>query len=85
MGVALLMLPSSTCRPLCIVDPIPIADEKLMTMMEAVDRLMNRCYDTAGHTSVAIRRWLRSKLTDQPYKAPFQLEFVSAVRQTLSL
>ncbi len=33
----------------------------------------SRTADTVAHTDTAIRRWLRGRFIDRPYKAPFQL------------
>lgn len=52
----------------------PAADEdKLRLMMAALDRLIDRCCDTIRHTDVSMRRWLRGRFADRPFKAPFEL------------
>ncbi|KAF4981747.1 hypothetical protein FDECE_17640 [Fusarium decemcellulare] len=72
--------PREPTRPLSlgIVDGQPIksptSDErKLASMMLALDRLLDQCGETAISTDVCLRRWLRSRFPDQPYKAPFEL------------
>ncbi|CEJ83202.1 hypothetical protein VHEMI03222 [[Torrubiella] hemipterigena] len=45
----------------------------LRAIMSAVDRLMDRAGDTIRNTDVAIRRWLRGRFPERPYKAPFEL------------
>jgi hypothetical protein len=52
----------------------PARDErKLVFMMAALDRLLDQCGETARKTDVCLRRWLRSRFPDRPYKAPFDL------------
>ncbi|CEJ83200.1 hypothetical protein VHEMI03220 [[Torrubiella] hemipterigena] len=48
-------------------------EQRLHTMMGAVDRLMDRAGETIRNTDVAVRRWLRGRFPDRPYKAPFEL------------
>ncbi|KAG7406289.1 hypothetical protein Forpe1208_v014519 [Fusarium oxysporum f. sp. rapae] len=51
-----------------------VKDEcKLAKIMQALDRLFDRCADTVMHTDVSVRRWLRGRFPDRPYKAPFEL------------
>ncbi|KFG84159.1 RecQ helicase TLH3 [Metarhizium anisopliae] len=52
----------------------PASDEaRLRVILHALDRLFNRCADTVTHTDTVIRRWVRGRFADRPYKAPFQL------------
>ncbi|KAH6974883.1 hypothetical protein EDB80DRAFT_595002, partial [Ilyonectria destructans] len=52
----------------------PAGDERrLALMMKALDRLLDRCGETVKGTDVCLRRWLRSRFPDRPYKAPFEL------------
>ncbi|CEJ92613.1 hypothetical protein VHEMI08252 [[Torrubiella] hemipterigena] len=81
--VALSMLPSlyqQQQRPLRVqlsngaILESPARDEqRLRTMMCAVDRLIDRAGETIRNTDVAVRRWLRGRFPDRPYKAPFKL------------
>ncbi|KAL9567431.1 hypothetical protein ACKAV7_008381 [Fusarium commune] len=48
------------------------------TKGKALDRLFDRCADTVVHTDVSVRRWLRGRFPDRPYKAPFELVVRSA-------
>jgi hypothetical protein len=51
-----------------------VADEhKLLSIVAALDRLFDLCGETVGFTDVRVRRWLRSRFPDRPYKAPFEL------------
>lgn len=57
----------------------PVKDEcKLALIVQALDRLFDRCADTVMHTDVSVRRWLRGRFSDRPYKAPFELVMRSA-------
>ncbi|EGU75589.1 hypothetical protein FOPG_18982 [Fusarium oxysporum f. sp. conglutinans race 2 54008] len=57
----------------------PVKDEcKLALIVQALDRLFDRCADTVMHTDVSVRRWLRGRFPDRPYKAPFELIMRSA-------
>lgn len=50
------------------------ADErKLCSIVLALDRLFDRCGETVRFTDVSVRRWLRGRFPDRPYKAPFEL------------
>ena len=52
----------------------PATDEmRLSQMLSAMTTAFERCKDTAKHTTVFIRCWLRSFYPDRPYKAPFML------------
>ncbi|KAK9443846.1 tlh3 [Metarhizium brunneum] len=52
----------------------PASDEaRLRAIIHALDRLFDRCADTVTHTDTAIRRWVRGRFADRPYKAPFHL------------
>ena len=52
----------------------PAMDEmRLSKLLSALNTAFERCKDTAKHTSVFIRCWLRSFYPDRPYKAPFML------------
>ncbi|KAJ9413322.1 hypothetical protein FOXG_15071 [Fusarium oxysporum f. sp. lycopersici 4287] len=53
-------------------------ERKLALIVRALDRLFNRCADTVLHTDVSVRRWLRGRFPDRPYKAPFELVMRSA-------
>ncbi|KAH7186847.1 hypothetical protein DER44DRAFT_754195 [Fusarium oxysporum] len=48
-------------------------ERKLASMMVALDRLLDQCGETVRRTDVCLRRWLRSRFPDRPYKAPFEL------------
>ena len=48
-------------------------EQRLQGMMAAVDRMFDRCHQTVEHTDTAIRRWLRGRFPEQPFKAPFEL------------
>ncbi|KAH7460552.1 hypothetical protein FOMA001_g19509 [Fusarium oxysporum f. sp. matthiolae] len=55
-----------------------VTDEnKLLSIVAALDRLFDQCAETVRFTGVSIRRWLRSRFPDRPYKAPFELVFQS--------
>jgi hypothetical protein len=51
------------------------AEDELKTRSigAAIDAFFDRCEDTVRYTDHSIRCWLRSTLSDRPYKAPFQL------------
>ncbi|KAI8406177.1 hypothetical protein FOFC_13646 [Fusarium oxysporum] len=53
--------------------PNPRDERKLASMMVALDRLLDQCGETVRRTDVCLRRWLRSRFPDRPYKAPFEL------------
>ncbi|KAF4446765.1 hypothetical protein F53441_9625 [Fusarium austroafricanum] len=46
---------------------------KLVSIVAALDRLFDRCEETVRYTDVSVRRWLRGRFPDRPYKAPFEL------------
>ncbi|PON20041.1 hypothetical protein TGAM01_v211085 [Trichoderma gamsii] len=78
--VALSALPSSRLGPLQLVEHDGRAlvscredEDRFSLMVAAVDRLFDRCCDTVRHTDVPIRRWLRGRFADRPFKAPFEL------------
>ncbi|KAI8710743.1 hypothetical protein NCS52_01534000 [Fusarium sp. LHS14.1] len=48
-------------------------ENKLLSIVAALDRLFDQCGETVRFTDVSVRRWLRSRFTDRPYKAPFEL------------
>ncbi|KAF5704802.1 hypothetical protein FMUND_12351 [Fusarium mundagurra] len=48
-------------------------ERRLASMMVALDRLLDQCGETVRRTDVCLRRWLRSRFPDRPYKAPFEL------------
>ncbi|KAH7190458.1 hypothetical protein DER44DRAFT_816035 [Fusarium oxysporum] len=48
-------------------------ERRLALMMVALDRLLDQCGETVRRTDVCLRRWLRSRFPDRPYKAPFEL------------
>lgn len=48
-------------------------EQRLALIMDATDRLFDRCGDTIRSTDVCVRRWLRGRFPDRPYKAPFEL------------
>ncbi|EGU72814.1 hypothetical protein FOXB_16676 [Fusarium oxysporum f. sp. conglutinans Fo5176] len=51
-----------------------VSDEnKLLSIVAALDRLFDQRAETVRFTDVSIRRWLRSRFPDRPYKAPFEL------------
>ncbi|KAH7233832.1 uncharacterized protein BKA55DRAFT_598045 [Fusarium redolens] len=49
------------------------AECKLISITAALDRLFDRCKETVRYTDVSVRRWLRGRFPDRPYKAPFEL------------
>ncbi|RKK61043.1 hypothetical protein BFJ69_g17165 [Fusarium oxysporum] len=52
----------------------PARDERrLVFMMAALDRLLDQCGETVRKTDVCLRRWLRGRFPDRPYKMPFEL------------
>ncbi|KAK4073268.1 hypothetical protein Purlil1_13123 [Purpureocillium lilacinum] len=52
----------------------PEVDEcRLVSIVHSLDRLLDRCGETVRRTDVSIRRWLRSRFPDRPFKAPFEL------------
>ncbi|KAL3595891.1 hypothetical protein FPOAC2_10261 [Fusarium poae] len=52
----------------------PARDERrLLCMMAALDRLLDQCGETVRTTDVCLRRWLRGRYPDRPYKMPFEL------------
>ncbi|KAJ4131261.1 hypothetical protein NW765_017153 [Fusarium oxysporum] len=52
----------------------PAADEyRVSSIATALDRLFDQCGKTVRFTDVSVRRWLRGRLPDRPYKAPFEL------------
>ncbi|KAH7199211.1 hypothetical protein BKA60DRAFT_470302 [Fusarium oxysporum] len=53
-------------------------ESKLSIIVQALDRLFDRCADTVMHTDVSVRRWLRGRFPDRPYKALFELVMRSA-------
>ncbi|KAF1939465.1 hypothetical protein EJ02DRAFT_497113 [Clathrospora elynae] len=46
---------------------------RLSYLVTALDRVFDRCEDTARHTDVSIRCLLRSSYPDRTYKAPYEL------------
>ncbi|KAM0361930.1 hypothetical protein ACHAPK_011646, partial [Fusarium culmorum] len=48
-------------------------ERKLSLMVMALDRLLDQCGETVRTTDVCLRRWLRARFPDNPYKAPFEL------------
>ncbi|KAJ4075853.1 hypothetical protein NW760_015391 [Fusarium oxysporum] len=48
-------------------------ERRLASMMVALDRLLDQCGETVQRTDVCLRRWLRARFPDRPYKAPFEL------------
>jgi hypothetical protein len=48
-------------------------ERRLVSMMVALDRLLDQCGETVWRTDVCLRRWLRARFSDRPYKAPFEL------------
>jgi hypothetical protein len=55
-------------------------ERKIRAIGVAMDAFFDRCENTARNTDHAIRCWLRSNLSDRPYKAPFQLPFRASTR-----
>ncbi|RKK78283.1 hypothetical protein BFJ68_g17903, partial [Fusarium oxysporum] len=52
----------------------PARDERrLLFMIAALDRLLDQCGETVRTTDVCLRRWLRGRYPDRPYKMPFEL------------
>ncbi|KAG4279116.1 hypothetical protein FPRO04_13725 [Fusarium proliferatum] len=48
-------------------------EQRLALIVDATDRLFDRCGDTIRSTDVCVRRWLRVRFPDFPYNAPFEL------------
>ncbi|KAH7243761.1 hypothetical protein B0J15DRAFT_428922, partial [Fusarium solani] len=48
-------------------------ERRLASMVAALDRLLDQCGETVRGTDVCLRRWLRGRFPDRPYKAPFEL------------
>ncbi|KAJ3455480.1 hypothetical protein MRS44_016962 [Fusarium solani] len=48
-------------------------ENRLLSIVAALDRLFDQCGETVRFTDVSVRRWLRSRFMDRPYKAPFEL------------
>ena len=49
-------------------------DERCLVLVRrALESFIDRCEDTVRHTDHSIRCWLRSQISGQPYKAPFEL------------
>ncbi|CAM1507685.1 Fc.00g073260.m01.CDS01 [Cosmosporella sp. VM-42] len=60
----------------------PARDERrLVLVVAALDRLLDQCGDTVRRTDVCVRRWLRGRFPDHPYKAPFELVSSAASEQ----
>ncbi len=52
----------------------PEVDEgRLESIVQSLDRLLDRCGDTVRRTDVSIRRRLRARFPDRPFKGPFEL------------
>ncbi|KAH7208485.1 uncharacterized protein BKA55DRAFT_529764 [Fusarium redolens] len=78
--IAMSDLPALTGRPFCLgvhagesLFSSAAVEQQLASIMEATDRLFDRCGDTIRCTDVCVRRWLRGRFPDRPYKAPFDL------------
>ncbi|KAL3595875.1 hypothetical protein FPOAC2_10245 [Fusarium poae] len=48
-------------------------ESRISYIVAALDRLLDQCGETVRFTDVSVRRWLRGRLPDRPYKAPFEL------------
>ncbi|KAI8411136.1 hypothetical protein FOFC_07730 [Fusarium oxysporum] len=48
-------------------------ESRISSIVAALDRLLDQCGETVRFTDVSVRRWLRGRLPDRPYKAPFEL------------
>ncbi|PNP50512.1 hypothetical protein FNYG_15955 [Fusarium nygamai] len=48
-------------------------ESRILSIVAALDRLLDQCGETVRFTDVSVRRWLRGRLPDRPYKAPFEL------------
>lgn len=48
-------------------------ERRLVSMVAALDRLLDQCGETVRGTDVCLRRWLRGRFPDRPFKAPFEL------------
>uniref|UniRef100_A0A0C4DIR1 Uncharacterized protein n=1 Tax=Fusarium oxysporum (strain Fo5176) TaxID=660025 RepID=A0A0C4DIR1_FUSOF len=46
---------------------------RLLFIIAALDRLLDQCGETVRTTDVCLRRWLRGRFPDRPYKMPFEL------------
>ncbi|RSL82730.1 hypothetical protein CEP52_016890 [Fusarium oligoseptatum] len=57
-------------------------ENRLLSIVAALDRLFDQCGETVRFTDVSVRRWLRSRFTDRPYKAPFELVSQSRSERT---
>ena len=55
-------------------------ERKIRSIGVAIDAFFDRCENTTRNTDHAIRCWLRSNLSDRPYKAPFQLPIRASTR-----
>lgn len=78
--VTLTELPCTSGRPFWLgvhdgeVLHSPARDEcRLASIMAALDRLFDQCGETVRCTDVCVRRWLRGRFPERPYKAPFEL------------
>jgi hypothetical protein len=79
--ISLLTLPTTSSQPALYLGmhsgqelSSSVTDEnKLLSIIGALDRLFDQCGETVRFTDVSIRRWLRSRFPDRPYKAPFEL------------
>ncbi|KAH7186996.1 hypothetical protein DER44DRAFT_816686 [Fusarium oxysporum] len=78
--IAISDLPALTGRPFCLgvhtgesLFSSAAVEQQLASIMEATDRLFDRCGDTIRCTDVCVRRWLRGRFLDRLYKAPFEL------------
>jgi hypothetical protein len=54
---------------------------QLVNIMAAINRLFDRCNNTVRHTDNSLRRWIRGRFPDLPYKAPFELVTTSSSEQ----
>ncbi|EMT68730.1 hypothetical protein FOC4_g10000309, partial [Fusarium odoratissimum] len=45
-------------------------ERKLVSIMAELDRLLDQCGETVRKTDVCLRRWLRGRFPDRPYKMP---------------
>ncbi|KAF5975170.1 hypothetical protein FBULB1_7526 [Fusarium bulbicola] len=78
MLISLSALPKGTANYLGIHQgqklSSPIADEyRVLSIITSLDSLFDQCGETVRFTDVSVRRWLRGRFPDRPYKAPFEL------------
>jgi hypothetical protein len=48
-------------------------ESRISCIVATLDRLLDQCGEIVRFTDVSVRRWLRGRLPERPYKAPFEL------------